>query len=174
MLNKILNLSQSRYYWIAWLLLGLTLEAMALFYQYVLDYFPCVLCIHVRVWVLAVITVAIGAIFAYKNTFVRLSSQLLMLLISGGLLERSYQLLGTERGFVFAECNMESGLPGWFALDQWFPAVFKVWEACGYTPELLFGITMAEALIVLTSLMLLISIIVIVAPLVNRLIHKAV
>jgi len=33
---------------------------------------------------------------------------------------------------------MESGLSGWFALDEWMPLVFKVWEPCGYTPELLF------------------------------------
>jgi disulfide bond formation protein DsbB len=28
-----------------------------------------------------------------------------------------------------------------------------VWEACGYTPELLFGVTMAEALLVLSGVL---------------------
>ena len=49
------------------------------------------------------------------------------------------------------------GLPKWLALEEWFPSMFKVWEACGYTPELLFGITMAEALLVMSASMVLIS-----------------
>jgi disulfide bond formation protein DsbB len=70
-----------------------------------------------------------------------------MALLMGGMLERSWQLLGTERGWIFGSCNMDAGLPAWFALDRWFPAVFEVKDACGYTPELLFGVTMAEALL---------------------------
>ena len=158
MLNKIILITENRFYWLAWLVFALSLEISALFYQYVLDYLPCVLCIHIRVWLLGVIAVSIFALFLYKNYYARFISQGLMLVCSLGLLERSYQLLGTERGFVFGECNMESGLPDWFALDSWFPSVFKIWEACGYTPELLFGITMAEALIVLSSLITLLSI----------------
>ncbi len=50
---------------------------------------------------------------------------------------------------------MDSSLPNWFALDKWWPTVFEVMEPCGYTPELLFGITMAEALVVFSILMLL-------------------
>ncbi|MCK5334788.1 MAG: disulfide bond formation protein B [Gammaproteobacteria bacterium] len=157
MFYKIINFTENKFYWLAWLVFAISLEASALFYQYVLDYLPCVLCIHVRVWVLGIIAVAIFALFFYKNWTARFISQLLMTVLSVGLFERSYQLLGIERGFVFGECNMESGLPAWFALDSWFPSVFKVWQACGYTPELLFGITMAEALIVLSFIMMLVS-----------------
>ncbi|MFC6670264.1 hypothetical protein [Marinobacterium aestuariivivens] len=42
---------------------------------------------------------------------------------------------------------MDSGLPAWFAPDQWWPWMFEIWEPCGYTPEMPFGITMAEALV---------------------------
>ena len=78
--------------------------------------------------------------------------------LSIGLLERAWMLLGIERGTVEGSCSFDSGLPAWFALDQWFPAIFKVWEACGYTPELLFGITMAESLVLLGAVALLVSI----------------
>ena len=78
-----------------------------------------------------------------------------MIILSAGLLERSYQLFGVERGFIMGSCTMESGLPAWFALDEWLPVVFQVHEPCGYTPELFFGITMAEALIVVSLLLLL-------------------
>lgn len=142
----------------ALLIFSLGLEVSALFYQYVLDYLPCVLCIHVRVWLLGIIVVSILAMKLYRHQMSLIALHLFTSLIFVGLFERSYQLLGTERGFVFGDCNMESGLPIWFALDNWLPSVFKVWEACGYTPELLFGITMAEALIVLSAVLLVISI----------------
>lgn len=157
MLQKYLNVSSNKWYWIALLVLGIGLELSALFYQYVLDYPPCVLCIHVRIWVLGIIFVSLFALKLSKIWSALLSMQVLMTVLSIGLFERSYQLLGVERGFIFGECNMESGLPAWFALDSWFPAVFKIWAACGYTPELLFGVTMAEALIVMSFVLLLLS-----------------
>jgi disulfide bond formation protein DsbB len=49
---------------------------------------------------------------------------------------------------------MDAGLPPWFALDQWFPALFEVQAACGYTPFILFQITMAEILMVLSAMRL--------------------
>ena len=82
----------------------------------------------------------------------------LTVVLSVGLLERAWMLLGIERGTVEGSCSFDSGLPAWFALDQWFPVVFKVWEACGYTPELLFGVTMAESLVLLGAAAVLVSV----------------
>ena len=87
--------------------------------------------------------------------------------VAAGLLERSYQLLGTERGFTFGDCGMDLGLPDWLALDAWFPALFQVQTSCGYTPELLFGITMAEALIVFSAVFVLASLVMTVAALMS-------
>ena len=79
------------------------------------------------------------------------------MLTAVGLLERSYQLLSIERGWAFGSCDFDLGLPQWLAVEEWFPSIFKVWESCGYTPELLFGITMAEALLILSSILLVLS-----------------
>ncbi|MDH3971388.1 MAG: disulfide bond formation protein B, partial [Gammaproteobacteria bacterium] len=62
--------------------------------------------------------------------------------------------------------------PSWFALDQWFPAMFKVWEACGYTPELLFGVTMAEALLVLSIMLVAMGTLLILALLTTKYIAR--
>ena len=43
MLELIRQFSQSKLYWILLITLGLSLEAAALYYQYVLDEWPCVL-----------------------------------------------------------------------------------------------------------------------------------
>lgn len=154
MLQKLLPIAASKWYWLSLLGLGFVLEAIALFYQYVLNYMPCVLCIHFRIWVLGMILVSAVAVMVCKHYRPRLFMLSLMTSLSIGMLERSYLLLGTERGFIAGSCSMDSGLPDWFALDKWFPAIFEVQEPCGYTPELLFGVTMAEALIVFSVLLL--------------------
>jgi len=154
MLNKLDKLGASPWYWLALVMLGVSLESMALVYQYVLEYWPCVLCIHVRIWVLGLVVAGLIGLALRRQRIGRGIGHLLVLVVSVGLLERSWQLLAIERGFAAAgECNFDAGLPSWFALDQWFPAMFKVWEACGYTPELLFGVTMAEALLVLSIML---------------------
>jgi disulfide bond formation protein DsbB len=38
-------------------------------------------------------------------------------------------------------------MPDWFALDRWFPDLFEVRNLCTYTPEVLFGLSMAESLL---------------------------
>ncbi len=156
-LNKLGDETIQKYYWAGLIIFSLALEASALFYQYVLDYLPCVLCIHVRVYLLGLILVSILGFLTTKNRFAKLLAHSLSLAIFIGLAERSYQLLGTERGFVFGECNMELGLPAWLALDQWLPSVFQVHTSCGYTPELLFGITMAEALMLISSVLVIVG-----------------
>lgn len=153
MIERLAWLGRSGWYWGGLLLLGLLMEGGALFYQYRLDYAPCVLCIHVRIWVLGMIVVAALALWLRRNRNVVLAGHGLVTLMMVGLVERSYQLLGTERGWFFGSCNMDAGLPDWFALDRWFPALFEVKEACGYTPLLPFGISMAEALMVFSVAM---------------------
>ena len=156
MLDKLQKIAHSRGYWLALAALGLGFIAVALFYQYVLETPPCVLCIQVRIWFAGLILIAFTASIFNKRWFRRVA-HILTVLIAAGLLERSYLLLGTERGFVFRDCGFDLGLPSWLALDTWLPQLFRVEATCGYTPELLFGITMAEALIVFSALFLVIS-----------------
>ena len=157
MFTKLANIGKSIWYWLALLLISLSFEGVALFYQHVLDEMPCVLCIHVRVLVLALVLVTLVAMFLRHFKWLNVLAHLLTVLLAAGLLERSYQLLGTERGFTFGDCGLDPGFPDWLALDAWFPAVFQVQTSCGYTPELLFGITMAEALIVVSAVFVLVS-----------------
>jgi disulfide bond formation protein DsbB len=157
MINNLNKIERGALYWFMLIVLGVILESVALFFQYELEYWPCKLCIHVRIWVLAFTLLAIVALFVHRNKLLRTTLHVLTTFVMVALLERAWRLLGVERGTIEGSCNMESGLPGWFALDKWFPAVFKIHEPCGYTPELLFGVTMAEALLVLFAVLVLIS-----------------
>ena len=157
MLSKMLSVAQSKYYWIGLTGLGVMLEVVALFYQYGLNYLPCVLCIHVRIWIMGFILVAIGVLILFRYSYTSAIGHGLTTVMMIGGLERSWYMLAIERGTVFGSCGMDSGLPAWFQLDQWFPMMFKVWESCGYTPLLLFRVSMAEALTLMFGLMLMIS-----------------
>lgn len=168
MLDKLERMGRSAWYWVALIVLGVAMLAVALFYQYQLDYWPCVLCIHTRIWVAAFVLVAILALLVRRVWLLLVIGHVLVTVTMAGLLERSWMLLGVERGFIEGSCDFNTGLPAWFALDQWFPTVFKVWEACGYTPELLFGITMAEGLLVISAALTVLGVLFTVASVVGR------
>ncbi|MCG6890430.1 MAG: disulfide bond formation protein B [Gammaproteobacteria bacterium] len=155
--SLLINLSRQRRYWALLILVGIALECGALYFQYVLDEWPCVLCIHVRILVMSFVLIGILAIFFTGSMPGMRLFHGLNTLIMGCLVERSWQVLAVERGWVFGDCAMNLGMPSWFALDKWFPAVFEVQTACGYSPLLLFEITMAEALLVISIVLLIIS-----------------
>ena len=157
MFARLQAIAQGRVYWWLLIVLGVAMEAIALIYQYGFDYLPCVLCIHTRIWIMGIILVAVAGLLLHNNWRGSVASHGLNTIMVAGLLERSWMLFAVERGFVFGSCDMKSGLPEWFALDQWFPSLFKVWEACGYTPYLLFKISMAEVLLVMSAVLVVVS-----------------
>jgi len=152
------NLSHSRWYWVLGIITGSAFMAVALYYQHVLEELPCLICIQIRLWLSLFIIVSIVGLLPRFSRTGTIINNLAMVLIAIGLVERSYQLLGTERGFVFGDCGFELGLPSWFAIETWLPSVYRVETACGYTPELLFGITMAEALMAFSAGLLLLTV----------------
>ncbi|MFT4608917.1 MAG: disulfide bond formation protein DsbB [Gammaproteobacteria bacterium] len=164
-MNTIKDFSERNLYWIFLILVGLSMEAAALYYQYVLDEPPCVLCIHIRIWILGFVAVAILAMQLKRLESIVPAIHILNSLMMVGFVERSWQTLAVERGWIFGDCNMDTGLPTWFQLDQWFPVLFEVKAACGYTPLIIFNISMAEVLMVVSSLLLCLSLLCLVASL---------
>ena len=153
----LVDLGKQHRYWAALILIGLALEGGALFYQYVLDEWPCVLCIHVRILVMAFVLLAMVAIFCTGSVAAMRFFHGLNSLLMVWLVERSWQVLAVERGWIFGDCGLSLGMPEWFALDKWLPSVFEVQNSCGYTPVILFDITMAESLLVISVSLLIIS-----------------
>ena len=153
MIQTLSRLPQSRNWWLFLLVFCIALEAAALFYQYVLDYLPCVLCIHVRLLLAGIALLSIVALVIPRIRPAALILSIAVLGLWAWMTERSYMLLGTERGWVMGECSMESGLPSWFAPEKWFPALFNIHEPCGYTPYVIGKVSMAEVLIVISVVM---------------------
>jgi disulfide bond formation protein DsbB len=156
-INRLKQLSQSRWYWLMYIIAGISLLAIALYFQHSLEELPCVVCIQIRLLISLLIIVAIVGLISRNNKIINRLSHLSVVLIAISFVERCYLLLGTEKGFVFADCGFSLGLPAWFAIEEWLPWLYRVETSCGYTPEIMFGITMAEALMLLSSLLLLLS-----------------
>jgi disulfide bond formation protein DsbB len=158
MLNTLTCFVRSQWYWLAMIFTGLAMEGIALYFQYGLDYGPCVLCIHVRIWVMAFILLGVIGLVCRNSRPLSIIISALTVIAAIGLSERSWMTFAIERNLIEGSCTMGAGLPDWFALDQWLPSIFEPWELCGWTPELLFGITMAEGLLLTSALAILITI----------------
>lgn len=172
MLNLFARLNHTPLFWLALLTLCACTEAVALFYQYQLDYGPCVLCVQIRAWIAGLMLV-MATLLLVRHTPRRVVTlaNLLLLLLASGFVYSAYITLGIERGFVDGSCSLQQPFPSWLPLHTWLPVLFEPWETCGYTPELLFGISMAEGLIVFALALWLLAATLLIAQL-NRAPHQ--
>ena len=161
MLKNILHIlptiANHKYYWLALVGIGIAMETSALLFQHVGGDEPCILCIHVRLWVMGFTFTALLAYFLRHLLYIIPTIHLLITAMMFGLLDTSWELLQTERGNIMGSCSFDLGMPEWFAIDKWLPALFEVRASCAETPELLFGITMAEALTLFSLVMVIAS-----------------
>lgn len=145
------HLSSAKSIWSILLVLSATLELSALYFQYALDYGPCILCVQIRAVLLLVMLLALVALLLPAS---RTLTALLLLPCTLSFAYLCYRVLGIERGWFEGSCTFEPPFPAWVPLHEWLPSVFEPWELCGYTPEILFGITMAETLVGIAALYL--------------------
>ena len=129
------------------LTLGGGMFAAALYWQYALGEDPCQVCIQARLWVVAIALIGALMLILPDTTGTRLGGLILIFISSMGLGERSYYLYEIENFRGDGSCQFTLGMPDWFAVDRWFPALFEVRNICSYTPEIAMGISMAEFLL---------------------------
>ena len=146
-------LFKSRGYWLMIAATSLTMLVIALYYQYALGEEPCQVCIQARLWVFALLLVSMTLAALPENRHLRLSGNLLALTCAVGLGERAWFLYQLENGIGNGSCEFQLGMPDWFAVDQWFPSLFEVRNLCSFTPEMLFGLSMAEGLLLIAGLL---------------------
>ncbi len=167
LIYQLRNYTRTKQYWLIYITGSFLLLATALYYQHVLEELPCVACIQMRLWISLLLMASIVGLIFRNIKLVNTLTNLSVVLIAAGMLERSYLLLGTERGFIFSDCGFSLGLPAWFAIEEWLPWLYRIETSCGYTPEIVFSITMAETLIVLSGILFLVSISVFIATLIT-------
>ena len=146
------EISQNRYFWIAVTAYFLLMEAIALYYQYVLDTYPCALCVQIRAWVWgAVLFSAICAVMCKHFWWRWLGLTLSIACIAGGIYT-SWYAWGVENGTIISSCSMGAGFPEFMPLDQWIPLLFAAEGFCGQSPDMWFGLSMVEGLLITLSI----------------------
>ena len=148
-MSSLTNLLQSRWYWAVVAALGFMLLAVALYYQYALGDEPCQVCIHARLWVVAFTLIALIELVIPQTSPVRVAGNVGVIIAGAGLFERARYLYRLENGVGDGSCQFQLGMPDWFAVDRWMPWLFEVRNLCSFTPEMLFGLSMAETLMAL-------------------------
>ena len=137
---------ESRWYWLGLGSFGIAILGVALYYQYALGDEPCQVCIHARLWVVALTLIAFIMLITPQIPLLRTLGNLGVLIAGAGLYERARYLYRLENGIGDGSCQFQLGTPDWFAVDRWMPWLFEVRNLCSFTPEMLFGLSMAETL----------------------------
>jgi len=155
MLDSLYEFSKKRLFW--YLVAGyfFLMEMIALFYQYVLEWYPCALCVQVRAWVWGAVFAALATAFVHDRFWLRWAGLTLTGVFLGGGLYTSWYAWGVERGTVISSCSMGAGFPSFMPLDQWIPFLFGAQGACGQSPPMLF-LSMVESLLITIGLPLLV------------------
>ena len=158
-MNKLYKFSESPYFWLAGLLYLLSMEGIALYYQYGPGmWYPCALCVQVRAWVLGAIIFALLGLVKVKSFWWRWMALNLTIIMIAGALYTSYYAYGVEQGTVVSSCTMGAGFPEFMPLDQWIPFFFEAQGLCGQSPDMPLGLSMVEALLITLSAPLLVLI----------------
>ena len=137
---------ESRWYWLGLGSFGIAILGVALYYQYALGDEPCQVCIHARLWVVALTLIAFIMLITPQIPLLRTLGNLGVLIAGAGLYERARYLYRLENGIGDGSCQFQLGTPDWFAVDRWIPWLFEVRNLCSFTPDMLFGLSMAETL----------------------------
>lgn len=145
-MNTLLKLEKHLGIWLIVFLISTGAILGALYYQYYLDWEPCVLCIQIRVIMAGIMLVSGFMLFLTRFPLMRLLGFTSQAVLAVYLFIKSRALYRIETGLDQAECMFNAGLPDWLNLEAWWPSVFEVRSACGDSPELFMGITMVEAL----------------------------
>jgi disulfide bond formation protein DsbB len=149
---RLLGAAGCGYFWWAVAALMLALEAGALLFQHVWHYYPCEVCVYVRVWVLALLLLALLAQVLRQCWWGRLVAVLAGLGLTVGLANESWNLVKIEYGVSGGgSCAFKANFPAWAPLDKWLPSVFEVQDFCKATPELLWGISMTDVLVMVSA-----------------------
>ena len=133
----------------AWLLLtisALALEATALFFQYVMNLEPCIMCVYQRLAILAIIIAgAIGSL-GYQYSIARLSAFILWGTgaIWGLLIAAEHIEMQSNNSSLFFSCDIIPNFPSWAPLHEWIPVLFEVTGDCGEISWQFLGFSMPQ------------------------------
>lgn len=138
----------------AWKLLfisALGLELAALYFQYVLDLQPCIMCIYQRTAVFGILFSSLVGIFLSQMFIFRLIALAGwgISAIWGALIAYEHVDIQTASNPFFATCEIVPNFPSWAPLHEWIPQVFAATGDCGDIDWRFLDLSMPQWMLVL-------------------------
>ena len=155
-----------------WLLLALSasaLELCALFFQYVMDLAPCIMCVYQRVAICAIILAGFTGFIGSRFLITRTLAYILWGIgaIWGLLIAIEHVEIQKSSGSLFYSCEFIPNFPSWAPLHEWIPFLFEATGDCGEISWQFMSYSMPQWMIVVYGAYTLAFAII----LLNRLIH---
>lgn len=150
-----------------WLLLALSalgLELCALYFQYVMDLAPCIMCVYQRVAICGIILAGVIGYAGSHYLLIRIISYILWATgaIWGLLIALEHVDLQASSGSLFYSCEFVPNFPTWAPLHEWIPFLFEATGDCGEISWQFLGYSMPQWMVVVYSVYTLVFAIVIV------------
>lgn len=155
-----------------WLLLGVSalgLELCALFFQYIMDLAPCIMCVYQRLAIAAIILAGIIGFVGHNYIITRVIGYALWATggIWGLIIALEHVEMQSNSGSLFFSCELIPNFPTWAPLHEWIPSIFEATGDCGEISWQFLGMSMPQWMIVVYSFYAIAAVVVII----NRLIH---
>lgn len=158
---RLQHFCHSRISWGLLALSGVGLELAALYFQYIMDLAPCVMCIYIRVAVLGLILAGLIGMLQPKRWFIRFVGISSWLVSSIWGLRLAYDLNDMQvNPSPFATCSFYPEFPSFMPLDVWLPSVFSPTGMCSDSVWTFLSVSMAQWMIVCFAVYILLALIV--------------
>jgi len=120
----------------AWLLLALSalgLEASALYFQYIMDLKPCIMCVYQRLAIAAIFFAGLLGYLAPQQLMIRLISFGVWGIgaIWGLVIALEHVEMQSSTMSLFFTCDFIPNFPTWAPLHEWIPFLFEASGDCG-------------------------------------------
>jgi len=153
LLKKLSSLSTDKRAWGLLFVSALSLEIAALYFQYVTDLRPCIMCIYQRTALFGVMFAAIPAMLV-NNLVTRLVGYIGwgISAIWGLLIAIEHVDIQTAANPFFATCEFVPNFPSWAPLHEWLPTIFGATGDCGDINWSFMGMSMPQWMIVIFAI----------------------
>jgi disulfide bond formation protein DsbB len=131
--NYLSNITTSQRPWLLLAASALSLELSALFFQYVLDLQPCIMCVYQRLAILAIFSAGTIGTIGHNNIFARILAYALWATgaIWGLIIALEHVEMQDNSGSLFFSCEFIPNFPTWAPLHEWIPFLFEATGDCG-------------------------------------------
>jgi len=152
--NYLSKITTSQKPWLLLAISALGLELSALFFQYVLDLAPCIMCVYQRLAILAIITAGAIGTLGHQNIFARAIAYVMWGTgaIWGLIIALEHVEMQENSGSLFFSCEFIPNFPTWAPLHEWIPFLFEATGDCGEISWQFFGFSMPQWMIVVYAL----------------------